>query len=51
MSITEAERFANDLAEKPDLLAEVKSAATGLPAIVALGRQHGYDFTVAEARQ
>jgi predicted ribosomally synthesized peptide with nif11-like leader len=51
MSIAEAERFVNDLASKPDLLAQVKPLSTGLAAVVALGKQHGYSFTVAEAKQ
>lgn len=51
MPMTEVQRFANDLAQKPDLLANVKPFATGLTAFVALGKQHGYDFTVAEAKQ
>ena len=51
MSITEAQRFVSDLAQKPDLLAEVKPFATGLAAVVALGKKHGYDFTIADAKQ
>jgi len=51
MSIAEAERFVNDLASKPDLLAEVKPFATGLAAVVALGKKHGYDFTLDDAKR
>jgi predicted ribosomally synthesized peptide with nif11-like leader len=51
MSISEAERFANDLAKNKELLAEVKPEATGLASIVAIGKQHGYDFSLDEAKQ
>lgn len=51
MSVSEAERFVNDLASKPDLLAQVKPLATGLAAVVALGKAHGYDFTLDEAKK
>lgn len=50
MSRVEVERFVNDLATDPTLLAEVKPRATGLAAVVALGKQHGYDFTLDEAK-
>lgn len=50
MSIAEAERFVNDLAKDPKLLGEVKPRATGLAAVVALGKQHGYNFTLDEAK-
>lgn len=51
MSISEAERFVNDLASKPELLAQVRPVATGLAAVVALGRSHGYDFSLNDAKQ
>ncbi|MGE7471810.1 Nif11-like leader peptide family natural product precursor [Bosea sp. NPDC003192] len=51
MSAAEAERFVNDLATKPALLAQVKPLATGLAAVVALGKAHGYDFTLDEAKK
>jgi predicted ribosomally synthesized peptide with nif11-like leader len=51
LSTAEAERFVNDLATKPQLLAEVKPRATGLAAVVAIGKQHGYDFTLDEAKK
>lgn len=50
MSLAEAERFVNDLAKDPKLLGEVKPRATGLAAVVALGKQHGYNFTLDEAK-
>ena len=50
MSIAEAERFVNDLAKDPALLAQVKPRATGLAAVVALGKQHGYNFSLDEAK-
>jgi predicted ribosomally synthesized peptide with nif11-like leader len=51
LSTSEAERFVNDLATKPQLLAEVKPRATGLAAVVAIGKQHGYNFTLDEAKK
>jgi len=51
MSSTEAERFVNDLAKKPELVAALKPQATGLASVVAFGKQHGYDFTLDEAKQ
>jgi predicted ribosomally synthesized peptide with nif11-like leader len=50
VSIAEAERFVNDLAKDPQLLARVKPQATGLAAVVALGKQYGYDFSLDEAK-
>jgi predicted ribosomally synthesized peptide with nif11-like leader len=51
MSSTEAERFVNDLAKNPALVAALKPQATGLASVVAFGKQHGYDFTLDEAKQ
>ena len=51
MSIQDAERFANDLKTNKDLMAQVKPMATGLASIVAIGKKHGYNFTVDEAKQ
>jgi predicted ribosomally synthesized peptide with nif11-like leader len=50
MSIAEVERFVNDLAKDPQLLGKVKPQATGLAAVVALGKQHGYGFSLDEAK-
>jgi len=50
VSIAEAERFVNDLAKDPQLLARVKPQATGLAAVVALGKQYGYNFSLDEAK-
>lgn len=51
MSSTEAERFVNDLAKNQELVAALKPQATGLASVVAFGKQHGYDFTLDEAKQ
>ncbi len=50
MSNAEVERFVNSLAKDPQLLAKVKPLATGLAAVVALGKQNGYDFSLDEAK-
>jgi predicted ribosomally synthesized peptide with nif11-like leader len=50
MSKAEVERFVNDLATNMGLLGQVKPQATGLAAVVAVGKQHGYDFTLDEAK-
>jgi predicted ribosomally synthesized peptide with nif11-like leader len=50
MATADVERFVNDLATDMNLLAQVKPQATGLAAVVALGKQHGYDFTLDEAK-
>lgn len=51
MSVEDAERFANNLVGNSELLAQVKQHATGLASVVALAKQHGYDFTVDEAKK
>ncbi len=51
MSVDEAERFANDLANDQTLLDEVKADASGLASIVTIGRKHGYNFSVDEAKE
>ncbi len=51
MSISEAERFVGDLTRNPQLLSQVKPQATGLAAVVALAKEHGYDFSLEEARK
>ncbi|MET4518268.1 hypothetical protein [Bradyrhizobium sp. I1.7.5] len=50
MSRTEIERFVNDLGKKGNLLGNAKPSATGLASIVAVGKSHGYDFTLDEAK-
>ncbi len=50
MSRTEIERFVNDLGKKGNLLENAKPSATGLASIVAVGKSHGYNFTLDEAK-
>ncbi|MDH2351159.1 hypothetical protein ABIB90_006246 [Bradyrhizobium sp. JR4.1] len=50
MSRTEIERFINDLGKKGNLLENAKPSATGLASIVAVGKSHGYNFTLDEAK-
>jgi len=50
MSQKDIERFVSDLKEKPALLAEVKSGAMGLSAVVELAQAKGYDISVDEAK-
>jgi len=51
MSIAEAQRFAAALAEDEALRTSVKPLVSGLGSFVAAARQHGYDFTLDEAKQ
>lgn len=51
MSITDAARFAKDLATDRDLVERVKAKASGLASLVELGKAHGYDFTHDEIKQ
>ncbi len=51
MSIAEVERFSRDLAANPGLQATLKPDAAGPASVVAAAKQHGYDFTVDEAKQ
>jgi predicted ribosomally synthesized peptide with nif11-like leader len=53
MSVQDAERFANDLKAKPQLLAELKKTAAGkgLDAVCAFAKQKGYNVTVDEAKK
>jgi predicted ribosomally synthesized peptide with nif11-like leader len=48
MSVSEVERFAQDLKSNPALLADAK--AVSLDSVMALASRHGYDFTLDEAR-
>ncbi|WP_080669722.1 Nif11-like leader peptide family natural product precursor [Bradyrhizobium japonicum] len=50
MSQAEVERFVKNLTKEGSLLENLKQSATGLAPIVAVGRSHGYDFTVDEIR-
>ena len=53
MSVQDAERFANDLKTKPQLLADLKKTAAGkgLEAVCAFAKQKGYNVTVDEAKK
>lgn len=51
MSITDAARFAKDLATDKDLVEKVKAKASGLASLVELGKTHGYNFTLDEIKQ
>ncbi|MGV8834054.1 MAG: Nif11-like leader peptide family natural product precursor [Devosia sp.] len=51
MSISDAQRFAADLAEDAELRNALKEAATGLASVVAFAKSNGYDFSVDEAKQ
>ncbi|KGT73458.1 hypothetical protein MA20_44480 [Bradyrhizobium japonicum] len=50
MSQAEVERFVKNLTKEGSLLENLKQSATGLAPIVAVGRSHGYYFTVDEIR-
>ncbi|WP_100213496.1 Nif11-like leader peptide family natural product precursor [Bradyrhizobium yuanmingense] len=50
MSQAEVERFVKNLAKEGSLLEDLKQSATGLAPIVAVGKSHGYDFTLDEVR-
>lgn len=50
MSQAEVERFVKNLAKESSLLENLKQSATGLAPIVAVGKSHGYDFTLDEVR-
>ncbi|MCH4561415.1 MULTISPECIES: Nif11-like leader peptide family natural product precursor [Mesorhizobium] len=50
MSRAEVERFVDDLAKDDSLLEKVKPNATGLASVVAIGKNHGYNFTLDEAK-
>ncbi|RXH21819.1 Nif11-like leader peptide family natural product precursor [Bradyrhizobium zhanjiangense] len=50
MSRAEVERFVKNLAKEGSLLENLKQSATGLAPIVAVGKSHGYDFTLDEVR-
>ena len=50
MSKADVERFVGDLKNNADLLAEVKSKASGVGSVVEIARSHGYEITIAEAK-
>ena len=51
MSMSEVERFSNDLKSKPDLLAKIRPEAIGLAAVVSLAASHGYHFGLDDAKR
>jgi predicted ribosomally synthesized peptide with nif11-like leader len=51
MALSDAKRFADALASDQKLLADVKPKVNGLAAFVEAGKQHGYNFSVDDAKQ
>lgn len=51
MAMSEVERFSKDLKSKPDLMAKVKPHATGLASVVSVAANHGYKFSLDDAKQ
>jgi len=51
MSMSDAQRFAKDLASNKDLAEKVKAKAAGLASLVELGKANGYSFTTEEIKQ
>jgi predicted ribosomally synthesized peptide with nif11-like leader len=53
MSVQDAERFANDLKAKPQMLAELKKTVggKGLAAVCGFAKRKGYNVTVEEAKK
>jgi len=51
MSSSEAERFANDLKNQPELRDGVKQHAGSMADVVTFADSRGYSFTVEEAKQ
>ncbi|SHM32900.1 Nif11-like leader peptide family natural product precursor [Roseibium suaedae] len=51
MSISDAQRFADDIAKDPELRDAVKGAATGLASIVEFAKSKGYEFSIDEAKE
>jgi predicted ribosomally synthesized peptide with nif11-like leader len=51
MAIADAKRFADALSSDQKLLAAVKPKVNGLAAFVEAGKQHGYNFSLDEAKQ
>jgi predicted ribosomally synthesized peptide with nif11-like leader len=50
MSVSEAERFANDLNTRPELRSGMNRHADSVADIVAFAASRGYSFTVEEAK-
>ena len=51
MSVDEARRFEQDLTNNSELLAKIKSVVSSLASFVEAGKAHGYNFTLADAKQ
>ena len=51
MALSDAKRFADALASDQKLLAEVKPRVNGLASFVEVGKQHGYNFNIEDAKQ
>jgi predicted ribosomally synthesized peptide with nif11-like leader len=51
MSISEAKRFIADVEKNKGLVDRVKPHASGLAALTAGAKAHGYDFTADELKQ
>jgi predicted ribosomally synthesized peptide with nif11-like leader len=51
MSVDEARRFERDLTSNRALLDKIKSVVSSLASFVEAGKAHGYDFTLADAKQ
>ncbi|HEX2526083.1 MAG TPA: Nif11-like leader peptide family natural product precursor [Geminicoccus sp.] len=51
MSVSEAERFANDLVSNLPLRNTVKAGASGLASVVDIANKNGYSFTIDDAKQ
>lgn len=51
MPLSEAKRFAADLARDKELLDRVKPKISGLASFAEVGRENGYDFTVEDAKE
>ncbi len=50
MSKAEMERFANDIKNNPELMAEAKEKAGGLASLVEFVKSKGYDVSADEAK-
>ena len=51
MSVDEARRFERDLTNNSELLGKIKSIVSSLASFVEAGKAHGYNFTLADAKQ
>ncbi|GLR45218.1 hypothetical protein GCM10007880_57350 [Mesorhizobium amorphae] len=50
ISQAEVERFVDDMAKDNNLLETVRPNATGLAGVVSIAKNHGYSFTLDEAK-